>query len=317
MKLKLTILTITVAVLTVLSIYGVYHKPDYPPVSFSLTQVAANEHFNSQTAYLLSAAEPNNFPIRRPEAVDPVIAAKSYLLYETKNGKMILAHNTRQPLPIASLTKILTAMVVRENLALDEILTMDAASRNVDQEGADFYLGEKVYARDLLGAMLVKSSNDAAVALAKRVEEKTRERFSAMMNRQAYAIGMVNSSFLDPAGLNDDAYSTAEDLLKLALYAKKYPEIWQGLGKSSWAMRSADGQLAHLFLSTNRLFETIPNIIGGKTGYTDSALGCMILEVKNPFVSGSSFLALVVGSPARFEDIRKLIEWGQSSFRWE
>lgn len=317
MTLKLTILTITVAALTFLSIYGVYHKPDYPPVSFSLTKAAANQSFNSQTAYLLSAAEPHNFPIRRPEAVDPVIDAKSYLLYETKNDKMILAHNTRQPLPIASLTKILTAMVVLENLAPDEILTIDAASRNVDQEGADFYLGEKIYVKDLLGAMLVKSSNDAAVALAKRVEEKTPGRFVAMMNRQAYAIGMVNSSFLDPAGLNDDAYSTAEDLLKLALYSKKYPEIWQWLGKPSWAMRSADGPLAHLFLSTNRLFDTLPNIIGGKTGYTDSALGCMILEVKNPFVSGGSFLAIVVGSSARFEDIRKLIEWGQSSFRWE
>lgn len=317
MRLKLTILTIAVAVLTALSFYGVYRPPDYPPVGFSLTQAVANQSFNSQTAYLLSAAEPNNFPIRRPETVDPVLVAKSYLLYETRNDKVILAHNPRQPLPVASLTKILTAVLVWENLSLGEVLTIDADSYNVDKEGADFYLGEKIAVRDLLGAMLVKSSNDAAVLLAKGVEERVKGHFSEMMNRKAYVIGMVNSSFFDAAGLNDDGYSTAEDLLKLVRYSKRYPEIWQWLGMKSWEARSADGRLVHVFLSTNKLFETVPNIIGGKTGYTDSALGCMMLEVKNPLAKDGSLLAIVLGSPVRFEDTRKLVEWGQTAFRWE
>ncbi len=317
MPLKLTILTIVVTILTVLSVYGVYRRPAYAPVNFALTNAADNPSFNSQTAYLLSATEPNAFPIRRPETSDPILAAKSYLLYETKNDKVILSRNPRQPLPVASLTKILTAILVLENISLEEVITIDASSRNVDKEGADFYLGDKIYAKDLLGAMLVKSSNDAAVALAKRVEEKTGGRFQEMMNHKAYAIGMVNSSFFDPAGLNDDGYSTAEDLLKLIRYSKKYPEIWQRLGSKSLEINPANGQGVRVFTTTNKLFDTFVGIVGGKTGYTDSALGCMILEVKNSAVKDGSLLAIVLGSPVRFDDIRRLIEWGQSSFRWE
>lgn len=316
MKLKLTILTMAVALLTALSIYGVYARPDHGPVNFSLTRAEETQNFDSQTAYILPVMEPNHFPIRRPEFADPQLAARSFLLYEIENEKILLASNSKQPWPAASLTKILTAVVVAENLAPDEIVVIGADSRNVDAEGADFYLGEKVYVKDLLAAMLIKSSNDAAVALSGAVESKTGRRFLEMMNRKADEIGMINSFFLDPSGLNDDGYSTAEDLLKLARYSKKYELIWQMLGLRSWEMRSADDKFAHSFLSTNKLFDDLPGIIGGKTGYTEGALGCMILEVGRHGEHGS-FVVVVLGSSSRFEDAKKLIQWGRSAFRWE
>lgn len=316
MRLKLTILTILVALLATLSIYGVSARPDRGPVNFSLVRAEETHNFDSQTAYILPAVEPNLFPIRRSEFTDPPLAAKAFLLYEIENGKIVLAQNSKQPLPVASLTKILTAVLAMENLSLDEVVIIGPDSRNVDQEGADFYLGEKVYVKDLLAAILIKSSNDAAVALSKAVEKKTDGHFIAMMNQKASAIGMVSSSFLDPSGLNDNGYSTAEDLLKLARYSKKYKLIWQMLGSRSWEMRSTDGKLAHHFLSTNKLFDVVPGLIGGKTGYTEGALGGMILEVERYGTHGS-FVAVVLGSPSRFEDAKKLIEWGRAAFRWE
>lgn len=316
MKLKLTILTILVALLTGLSMYGVYGGQDQRPVDFAFTKSSDRSGLDSQTAYILSAAEPNNFPVRNPDFPDPQISAKAFLLYEVKSGKTVLSKNSKQPLPVASLTKLLTALIVSEHLPSEEIVVIDAESHNVDQEGADFHLGERLYVKDMLGAMLVQSSNDAAVALAKAVEAKTGGRFPEMMNRKAYEIGLINSSFLDPAGLNDGGYSTAEDLLKLVQYSKRYQEVWGLLGLKSWEVRSTGGQRAHSFFSTNKLWETLPDILGGKTGYTEGALGCMILEVKGKDGQGS-FLTILLGSAARFEDTKKLIEWGQAAFRWE
>ncbi|MDO8495525.1 MAG: serine hydrolase [bacterium] len=317
MKLKLTVLTILVALLTALSVYGVYGNPGKKPGSAAPVNLGSfsEKKFNSQAAYILPVTEPNNFPIRHAAVVDPVIAAKSYLLFETKTGKTILSADAKQPLPIASLTKLLTALIVLEDLSMDEILTVDEASRNIDKEGADFYLGEKIYVKDVLGTMLVKSSNDAAVILAKAVEAKSGGKFIDRMNRKAYEIGMINSSFFDPAGLDDSGYSNAEDLLRLVQYSKRHVELWRLLRLPAIEVRSTDGQLVHNFASTNKLFDTFPDLVGGKTGYTDGALGCMILEVKTG--NSGSLLAIVIGSSSRFDDARKLIEWGQTAFRWE
>jgi D-alanyl-D-alanine carboxypeptidase len=216
---------------------------------------------------------------------------------------------------VASLTKLLTAIIVIEELEMDSTVVVDEASRNVDKEGADFYLGEKLWVKDVLGAMLVKSSNDAAWLLAKAVESKSGGKFMDSMNRKAYAIGMTHSSFFDPAGLDDSGYSTAEDILKLVQYSKRYPKIWQWMRSPVMTIQSVDGQLAHNFASTNKLFEVMPELIGAKTGYTDGALGCMILEAK--IGQTGSLLAIIIGSPARFDDTRKLMEWGQTALRWE
>lgn len=320
MRLKILILTILVGFLAAVSFYAVYgeEKPRTANNLALIGTVESKEKVDSQTAYLLPISEPNHLPVRDSSVPDPVVAAKAYLLYEVKNGKTVLAKNAQQTLPIASLTKLLTAVIALENLDLQETLTITQESHKADGETADFYLGEKLSFENLLGAMLIKSSNDAAAAIARQAEAKTGVRFGELMNQKAYEIGMLNSSFLDAAGLNDEAYSSAEDLLKLVNYSKKYSQIWKLLGMKEWVTHSVDGKLTHTFPSTNKLFQALPEIVGGKTGYTDAALGCMILEVKiNPAGQESSFIAIVLGSSNRFEDTKKLIEWGKTAFRWE
>lgn len=321
MRLKLILLTTLIGLLAVLGFYGISRREGRASLSeaISLGAQEKKDGFNSDTGYLLPLSEPNYWPIRNAQVPDPEISARAFLLYEAANDKIVLAKNLRQTLPIASLTKLLTAVIAVENLKPEEVITIEPEMRNVDQEGgADFYLNEKIVFKDLLSAMLVKSSNDAAAAIAKTVERKTQNNFKDLMNKRAWEIGLASSYFLDPAGLNDEAYSTAADLLKLVRYSKNYPVIWQWLGAKSITLRSADNQFAHNFASTNKLFNTLPEIVGGKTGFTDGALGCLILEVRVPTGHGeTSFLAIVLGSPDRFTDTKKLIEWGKQAFRWQ
>lgn len=320
MRLKIHILTILVGVLSVLSFYVVFAGPlpetELPHLDQSAFLSSQGQNLNQEGAFLLPISEATYFPIRDTEVAIPELTAKSFLVYDTKNEKVIFSKEPGRALPIASLTKLLTAVVSIENLDPQEIITITSDAFNADGEGgADFRLQEKFYFKDLLGAMLIKSSNDAALAVAKAVEQKTGENFAVLMNRQARQIGMEQSHFLDPAGLNDEGYSTTGDLLRLVKYSKKYPEIWSLAGRLSLDTASVDGKFKHHFESTNKLWGNLPDLIGGKTGYTDGALGCMIIE-ENLSEQNTSLVIILLGSTDRFGEIKKISDWSKTAFRW-
>src|SRR3989344_5293087 len=313
MKFKIHILTILVSALTVLSFYLV--MTDVVPAPYIAQADQGRTLSHESAAFILPISEPTYFPIRDTAVAVPELTAKSFLIYDTKNEKIIFSKEPGRILPIASLTKLLTAVISLDYFSSQEIITMTGDSLNADGEGADFYLQEQIYFKDLLGAMLVKSSNDAALAIAKALEQKTGENFIGMMNRKARQIGMTESRFIDPAGLGDDGFSTARDLLRLARYSKNYPEVWHLLGLRSLDINAVDGKLTHHFESTNKLWASMPNLKGGKTGYTDGALGCMILEEDLP-EQDSSLIIIVLGSADRFGEVKKLSDWSKLAFRW-
>src|SRR3989338_1263228 len=322
---KVTILTILVAALAFLSFFTVLTDiksrakiSESRKISSGLALISAsraNEETNSQKSYVLPVSEPTYFPIRNFDIPEPVLNSKAFLLYDTKNDKALFGKYSRKTLPVASLTKLLTAVIALEHLSPKDVVEVKKESMNVDGEGADFYLSEKIYFKDLLKAMLVKSSNDAASAVANAVELKSGRVFADLMNQKSFQIGMTNSKFLDPSGLNDAAYSTAEDLIKLWKYSKNFEEISNNLNLSFADFTSADGRFSHHMLSTNKLLGVLPNITGAKTGYTDGALGCIIIEER--LISEDSFLvAVILGSESRFEDTKILLDWGKKAFRW-
>ena len=313
MKFKIHILTILVSALTVLSFYLV--MTDVVPAPYIAQANRGRTLSHESAAFILPISEPTYFPIRDTAVAVPELTAKSFLIYDTKNEKIIFSKEPGRILPIASLTKLLTAVISLDYFSSQEIITMTGDSLNADGEGADFYLQEQIYFKDLLGAMLVKSSNDAALAIAKALEQKTGENFIGMMNRKARQIGMAESHFLDPAGLNDEGYATARDLMRLVRYAKNYPEIWHLLSLRSLDINSIDRKFAHHFESTNKLWPSMPNLKGGKTGYTDGALGCMIAE-ENLTEPDSSLIIIVLGSADRFTEVKKLSDWSKIAFRW-
>ena len=275
----------------------------------------AEPAFNSSQAYLLPVSEPSYFPIYDSRTSKPLIDAKAGLVYDTRSGRFLFAKNPRIKLPIASLTKILSAVIVLENFDIKETVIVPKEALRVDNEKQSLYLDEEITIQNLLKLMLIESSNDAAYALAWHANSNGIN-FVDKMNEKAQSLFMNDSRFLDPAGLNDDAFSTAEDLVKLVRYAIKYDLIWDILTEKNIVVKSVDGKIEHKVENTDQLLGVIPDIFGGKTGYTDGALGCMILVVDIPD-KNDKLISIILGSRSRFEDTKKLIDWVKEAYRWD
>ncbi len=309
MKVKLSFLAIMLAGLVVVNVFFVFKSPK------TNNPINSEAIFNSTQAYVLPVSEPSYFPIFDSSKEKPVIDAKAGLVYDTRSGRFLFAKNPRIKLPIASLTKILSSIVVLENLDTKETVLIPKEVLKVDEEKQSLYLGEEITVQNLLKLMLIESSNDAAYALAWYANSKGIN-FVDKMNEKARLLNMSDSNFLDPAGLNDDAYSTSEDLVKLIRYSLKYDLIWEILTEKSIVVKSTDGKIEHNIENTDQLLGVIPDIFGGKTGNTDKALGCMILVVDIPD-KNDKIISVVLGSKLRFDDTKKLIDWVKSAYRWD
>lgn len=284
------------------------------PVNVPSSNLAVQPPSGGQQAFLLPVSEPNYSPVRDFNVPEPVIDAKAAALFDVSSGRFLFAQNINKRLPIASITKLMTAIVALENLNPEEIFVVPAETINVDGNGADLYKGERLRVADLFKIMLVKSSNDAALTLTAEVQKRGLN-LVEKMNEKAKMLGMFSTKFTDPAGLDDyDAFSTAADLVKLVRYAEGYELISKTLQEKSADLSSVDGRIKHHLINTNQLLGQISGIILGKTGFTDGALGTMVLEVE---VSGANrIISVVLGSPDRFGETEKLIEWGKEAHRW-
>ncbi len=269
---------------------------------------------NQAQAYILPVAETNYLPIRNFNIAEPDIGARAAGLFDVRSERFLYDKNIDQHLPIASIAKLMTAVVIIESLPLNDIYAVAVEDINVDGKGADLYKGERIRGSDLLKIMLIKSSNDAALTFY-RGAEKDGFDLVARMNEKAKLIGMNNTKFSDPAGLDDSSFSTVNDLVKLTRYVGKYPIIWEMLTVKMADVSSSDGRLKHHLINTNRLLDEMPGIIGGKTGYTDGALETMALElaINN---GRDRLISIVLGANDRFGETKKLIEWGLSAYRW-
>lgn len=280
----------------------------------------ARPNFASQNlggqAFLLPVSETSYLPVRDFNVPEPVLETRAAMLFDVRSGRTLFSKNPNQRLPIASITKLMSALVVLDNLNLRDVFTVPAEDINVDGKGADFYKNEQLLGTDLFKIMLIKSSNDAALAFA-TAAQKAGIDFVAKMNEKAQSLGMTNTRFADPAGLNDqDAFSTASDLVKLIRYAARYDLISQTLITGSVTVTSIDGKAVHNLVNTNQLLSRLPGIVMGKTGYTDNALGTMALEVG--INDGRDIIiSVILGAKDRFLETEKLIQWGRTAYRWQ
>lgn len=266
-------------------------------------------------AYVLPVLESNYYPLLDTTIPRLESNARSALVFDLGTGKDLYSKNTDSKLPIASLTKILTAITILDNFNLNDIVIVSSSSIRADGEKQDLYAGEKISVLGLLEMMLIQSSNDSAYAIAEHGKNIGID-LVKKMNERAYLLGMKNSVFYDPAGLNDNGYSTAEDLKKLLTHSIRYPEIWQITSNREKNIQSSDGLFSHVSKNTNKLFDLIPGIYGGKTGYTEEALGCMILLVDIQGQNDTKLISIILGSPERFADTKRMIDWTLSAYRW-
>ena len=275
----------------------------------------AGASLNNTQAYIFPISEPTYLPVLNTAIERPVLSAKSAIVYDTRSSRSLYSKNPEERLPIASLTKLLTAVIVLENLNLDDIVVVSKEVLKVDGEKQTLYLDERIRVKDLLKMMLIESSNDAAYALKHHASGLGLD-LVGLMNKKVVELGMNASIFHDPAGLNDDALSMSEDLLKLVNYSLEFDQLWSLLGEKTVKVYSIDGKIEHQINSTNQLLGAIPDVVGGKTGYTDGALGCMLLVVDVPG-KNDKLISIVLGSAERFTDTEKLISWTKRAYSWE
>ena len=241
----------------------------------------------------------------------PQIDGRAYLVENATTGDVVLAKNARQRVPIASITKLMTVLVTLEHVRLDDVVTVTGSAAARGESSIYLRPGERLTVRDLVKAALIQSANDAAVALADHVGRGSRATFVAMMNRKARQLGLRDTEFANPDGLDAaGAYSSARDVTRLARVAMRHPEIRA-------IVRTTDTTIAggrHLE-TWNDLLHTYPGLLGVKTGHTSGAGWSQVAAVRGP---GYVVYATLLGEPTRTQrndDLARLLAWGISRFR--
>lgn len=272
-------------------------------------------------------------PIRKEDAGDLVINnAHSSLILDANSGTILHYNNAKERRQIASLTKIMTAVLVMENIEdLDELVTIDKEAVYVDGTkigcprsgyciSQRLQVGEKISVRNLLKAMLMNSANDAAVALAKHISG-SQEKFAELMNAKAKKLGLTDSNFCTPSGLEiegreSECYSSAYDIGRIAAYSLKFDLIWNTSRlPNDTVITSADGKLEHHILNTDLVMDEIPDLLGGKTGFTPLAGRSLLMIATDP-TKTHKIVSVLLDDPYRWQDIKTMFDWTFKSYTW-
>jgi serine-type D-Ala-D-Ala carboxypeptidase (penicillin-binding protein 5/6) len=267
----------------------------------------------------LAAAKPS-------DSVDGITAAKRKLALEVlpdvtmqagalvdADGRVLWGRSADKRRPMASITKIMTAIVALEHSSLDESVVIPKASVSVGESTASLRAGEKLSMREVLQALLVKSGNDAAIAVAQHVAG-SEAGFVDLMNAKAQELGLKDTHFTNPHGLDQPGhYTTANDLAVLARYAMANPRFREIVSMKTVTIGS--GKRKETLQSTDELLGNYPGAMGVKTGYTSGA-GYSVVSAATR--GGITLYAIVLGTSSdavRFREARELLDWGYAHYR--
>ena len=240
----------------------------------------------------------------KPE-VPADIKARSYVVYDVRDDKILAGKNADLALPPASTTKIMTAIVTLEDYDLQDVVEVPNECVGVEGTNVGFKAGEAFTIESLLYGLLLPSASDAACTLA-RADGNAYD-FLAQMNRKAQALGLEHTNFEGVIGLDSEKHvSSARDLVKIAKYALLKWEFGKIVGASQKSIYAHNSENVYSVINTNELLGLVPGTIGVKTGYTEKAQGCLVYAYEN---KSDSIIIVVMGSKERFNDTKKLLYW--------
>ena len=234
------------------------------------------------------------------------VSAKSAILIEKSSGKIIWQKNAKDQRKIASTTKIMTAICALENAPLSKVIATPKEATLT--EGTKSYLasGERAYLSDMLYMLLLESANDAAVAIAGDISGSC-DGFSDLMNEKAREIGLADTNFENPHGLDTKSnYSCALDLAKLCSYALDNAEFAKIVSTRTYKSTTLDGVTRNL-KNHNRLLSLYKGAIGVKTGYTKSSGRCLVSAAEK---DGTTLICVTLDDPDDWNDHIKLFDYG-------
>ena len=245
-------------------------------------------------------------------AEEPAVTAKGAVLMEDGAGRILWSRNGEERLPMASTTKIMTALLTLEQPGLDEVFTVNAQAIRVEGTSMGLTEGSQATLRTLAAGMLLASGNDAANAAAVRVAG-TQADFVMMMNRRAAQLGMKDTNFETPSGLDGQShYSTAADMALLARAALENPDFRSLCSQTSLKLCYGNPPYDRWLANHNRLLKEYPGCIGLKTGFTKKAGRCLVSAAER---EGVTLICVTLSDPNDWRDHTALLDWGFSRVR--
>ena len=234
------------------------------------------------------------------------------LIYDRASGRILYQKNGEKQTPMASTTKIMTAIVVLENANLTDVVTIDAKAAGIGGSRLGLKKNDKITVNDLLYGLMLRSGNDAAIALATHVGGSV-DGFAEMMNKKAEEMGLNNSHFVVPHGLdNEGHYTTAYELAKMADYALNIDKFKQIVGTKSTTIYI--NGYAKAINNTNQLLGSIAGVYGVKTGFTNGAGRCLVSSCKR---DNLDIITVIIGTDTtkqRTADTIKLINYAYENY---
>lgn len=237
----------------------------------------------------------------------PANHAKGVSLIDVASGRIIYSKSGDEPMLIASLTKIMTAIVAIEHGLLDDQVTV--SKRAAGKEGSSIYLkaGEKIQLRNLIYGLMLRSGNDAATAIAEHVGGSV-EGFAFLMNKKAAEIGLSNSQYMNPHGLDEPGhYASANDLAKLTAYALHNPDFRAIVATKVRRAPNPHDPWDYKWVNKNKMLNMYEGADGVKTGYTKKALRCLVSSATR---NGQQLVVVTLNDGDDWADHRNLLDYG-------
>jgi D-alanyl-D-alanine carboxypeptidase (penicillin-binding protein 5/6) len=245
-------------------------------------------------------------------AAAPQPDARAFYVMNAATGEVLASHNAHEPVAIASITKLMTVLIALKHLKPSETVTVTGNAAQVGESRIPLFKGERISVRDLLAGALIQSANNAADALAAAASNGDVARFVGWMNARARALGLRDTHFVRPDGLDAPGHvSSARDVAVLAQVAMHSPIIRDLVREREDTIESGNF-VVHTW---NDLLGVFPGLIGVKTGHTNDAGWCEVAAARR---SGYTIYAVILGSPTRAvrnTGLQALLAWGVSQYR--
>jgi D-alanyl-D-alanine carboxypeptidase (penicillin-binding protein 5/6) len=269
-----------------------------------LMPVTAESHLPST-----GSGEVELYELVRPAPPSPAIKARSAILIDLDTGKPLFQldpHGRHAP---ASLTKVVTALVALDHLRLDQVVTVPLSINQLPWDSTRMGLraGERLTVRELLYGLFMNSGNDAAITLSEAA--MPRATFVALMNTRAEALGMTDTHFVNPIGLDDAGhYTSAADLAVASTdLVRRFPEVAAMAAVRNLTLAATTTHHAYSLYNLNELIRKYPGATGLKTGWTGHAGGCVIATATR---DGRHLMVVLLASPRIFDEAAALLDYG-------
>ncbi len=249
---------------------------------------------------------------------DSDILAKSAVLIDGSNGRVLYGKNEKNKMPMASTTKIMTCIIALENGKLNDKITVSSKAQAMPKVKMNIKKGEQYYLKDLLYAMMLESYNDVAMAVAEGIAG-SQKNFARMMNDKAKEVGANDTNFVTPNGLDaDEHYSTAYDMALIGAYAVKNKEFIKITNTKNYSFCDVNAKRNFIVNNKDAFLTMDDDAIGIKTGFTGKAGYCFVGATKS---NGRIFVSCVLGSgwppnkSYKWKDTAKLMDYGKNNFK--